>query len=189
MSDYPFSNWEDFFNAFNYVLRFTSDDKNNKKYNEMIANSKHDVNVQITKQLLEKNDAQEGLGMLIESVVYGYYNVKECYNSIRDISNLLISHGAMVTDSYTKFILKPFIGCFDNNCVSCDNRAVLLHIFGTKFGLPIINEQTPYYDYNYNYYKKLDVNSLEYIDAFHRMLKYKIKQLQMDQIKSNNHLL
>ena len=136
MSDYPFSNWEDFFNAFNYVLRFT-ENKNYKNYNQMITNfnnSKHDVgvdvNVEITRQMLdEKNDAQEGLDTLIDAVVYGYYNVKEeCYNSIRDISKLLISHGAKVTDSRIKFILKPFIGCFDHHSILCDNRAVLLHI-------------------------------------------------------------
>ena len=191
MSDYPFSNWEDFFNAFNYVLRFT-ENKNYKNYNQMINNfnnSKHgvDVNVEITRQMLdEKNDAQEGLDTLIDAVVYGYYNVKEdCYNSIRDISKLLISHGAKVTDSRIKFILKPFIGCFDHHSILCDNRAVLLHIFGTKFGLPIINEETQKLPY-YNSYKNLDVNSLEYIDAFHRILKYKIKELQMDQIKSND---
>ena len=193
MSDYPFSNWEDFFNAFNYVLRFT-ENKNYKKYNQMINNfnnSKHDVgvdvNVEITRQMLdEKNDAQEGLDTLIDAVVYGYYNVKEeCYNSIRDIAKLLISHGAKVTDSRIKFILKPFIGCFDHHSILCDNRAVLLHIFGIKFGLPIINEETHDQTY-YNSYKNLDVNSLEYIDAFHRILKYKIKQLQMDQIKSND---
>lgn len=197
MPDYPFSNWEDFFEAFRYVLFSPISKEKYKKYIMMIDNSKEDTHVQITRQLLEeKNDAQEGLDRLVMSVVYGHNEVvygnenenDSTYNSIRDIYKLLISHGAVVKDSHTKFILKPFIGCFDHNGMLCEGRAVLLHIFETRFGLPSISiKNEPSLQPSYQKFKKLvDVNSLEYIDAFHATLKYKIGELRLRQIKSND---
>ena len=177
MSNYPFSNWDDFFNAFKESL--TSEDYGVKfpDYAKMIDNHGSKIDVQITKQLLdEKNDTQEGFDKLIKAVVDGSRYAKDSYYSIRDMIKLLIIRGATVTEDHTEFLLKPSFENFEDDVSNCDGRALLLQLFGTAKA-KLENVQSCYWEYIPDYEQiPNDITNKLYINAFHMNLKHQIEQ-------------
>ena len=193
MSDYPFSNWNDFFNAVKESL--TSEDYAAEfpNYGKMIdEHGSSEIDIQITKQLLdEKNDAQEGLDNLIKAVVDGSHYAKESYYSIRSMIKLLMSHGAIVTENHTEFLLKPSSSFdnFEDDVSSSSGRALLLQLFGTaKAKLETV--QSCYWEYIPDYEQiPNDITNKLYINAFHMNLKHQIEQYENKEKDAEENIL
>ena len=177
MSDYPFSNWNDFCNAVKESL--TTEDYAVKfpNYAKMIGTHGSKIDIQITKQLLaEKNDAQEGLDNLIKAVVDGSHYAKDSYYSVRDMIKLLMTHGATVTEDHTEFLLKPSFENFEDDASNCSGRALLLQLFGSAKA-KLESVQSLYWEYIPGYEQiPNDITNKLYINAFHLNLKHQIEQ-------------
>lgn len=180
MSDYPFLNWNDFFNAVKESLTTEDYATEFPNYGKMIDKHGSEIDIQITKQLLdEKNDAQEGLDNLIKAVVDGSHYAKESYYSTRSMIKLLMSHGATVTEGHTEFLLKPSFDNFEDDVSSSSGRALLLQLFGTaKAKLETV--QSCYWEYIPDYEQiPNDITNELYINAFHMNLKHQIERYEL----------
>lgn len=169
-ADYPFSNWSEYYKAFNETLESTDYSELYPKYAAMNDES-NTVDVDIVKGFLENGlNAQDGLDGLIEAVINGPRYAKDGQYTIGKMAGLFMNKGAAPNmDSVFSLKYEPVWANFEDEMCHVVSRAVLLKVFG-ELGIKteLKGESMQWEDIP---------SSTDYQTAFNMALKYEFNEL------------
>lgn len=204
MQDYPFTNWDTYFNALTESLCTEFGVEFAPKYNQLCEDVGFEIDLQIMNELLEGNDPQEGLKGLVQACLDGCRYSYEIIPELHIVFKNMMQKGASINRDILKMIVTPSRS--DHKDFEDDmGKLIMAKGFLLKLFLDVLDENNviksllldiiPEWDQiEPTYWEDMTIIDREtcgmpldgkysYIDAYYKALKNEMKSIKKYQIK------